>query len=146
MKKGVIIVISVILIGIIGTVVYYNSTQNKTREELIKENFLNDIALAKKGEATEEQKYLLCSDENNCENIEEFNIDNVELYRDNTDGSSVYKIKISWSCKEDGMCFYNEQPSFNEDTNLYEVETHYSVSSDNKIIECLGNVMGGPQY
>ena len=145
-NKGVIwliIILIVLVLGVASYIVYEKfikvDVEYGTKEEIIKQNFLNDIKLVKKGKGTEKQNYLLCSDIYNCENIDEFNIDNIHFFENGEDNKPVYKIKLSWNCKGDGECFYNEQYGYNDATKLNEIETFYKVDENNKIIECLGN-------
>lgn len=143
-NKGLIwliVILIIIVVGLASYIVYEKITKVEygTKEEIIKQNFLNDIKIVKKGKGTEKQKYLLCDDIYNCEHIDEFNIDNIEFYENGEDNKPVYKIKLSWSCKGEGECFYNEQYDYNDETKLNEIETFYRVDENNKIIECLGN-------
>lgn len=146
-NKGLIwliVVLIIIVVGLASYIVYEKITkvEYRTKEEIIKQNFLNDIKIVKKGKGTEKQKYLLCDDIYNCKNIDKFNIDNIEFYEINDDNKQVYKIKLSWSCKGEGECFYNEQYDYNDETKLNEIETFYKVDENNNIIEGLGNLYG----
>lgn len=149
-KKGIIwliVILIILVIGLASYIIYEKFIKVEygeygTKEELIKQNFLNDIDLVKKGRGGIEQKYLMCDDIYKCENIGAFYIDNVEFYENGEDNQPVYKIKLSWNCKNDGACFYNEQYGYNEETKLNEIETFYRVDENNNIIECLGNLYG----
>ena len=110
------------------------------KKEMIKQNFLNDIKLVKKGKGTEQQKYLFCDDIYDCEKIDKFSIDSIEFYENAEDNQSVYVFKLSWSCKGDGECFYNEQYGYNDETNMNEARTFYKVDKNNRIITGLGNI------
>ena len=110
------------------------------KKEKIKQNFLNDINLVKKGKGTEQQKYLFCEDIYDCKKIEEFSIDSIEFYEKVEDNQSVYIFELSWSCKGDGECFYNEQYGYNDETNMNEARTFYKVGKNNRIITGLGNI------
>lgn len=143
-NKGLVwlIVILIILVFGLASYIFYEKfikVEYGTKEELIKQNFLNDIDLVKKGRGGIEQKYLMCDDIYKCENIGAFYIDNMEFYENGEDNQPVYKIKLSWNCKDDGACFYNEQYGYNEETKLNEIETFYKVDENNNIIEYLGN-------
>lgn len=139
-----IVILIILVIGLASCIIYdkfikVEYGEYRTKEELIKQNFLNDIDLVKNGTGGIDQKYLMCDDIYKCENIGAFYIDNVEFYENGEDNQPVYKIKLSWTCKDNGECFYNEQYDYNEETKLNEVETFYKVDENNKIIECLGN-------
>lgn len=121
---------------------------NTNNIEQVKQNFLNDIELAKKGETTDKQQYLLCNYDDgynriNCQNIQEFNIDKIELYKTvelykqgNT--KYVYYVELSWKCKGEEECFYSEQVDTNND-GLNSTQTYYEVDENNYIVKCLGN-------
>ena len=143
-NKGLIwlIVILIIIIGIfVGNILYKKVTfvEQGTKEEIIKKNFLSDIKLVKYGNGTEQQKYLLCDDIYDCKKIDEFSIDSIEFYENGEDNKPVYKFELSWSCKGDGECFYNEQYGFNDETKMNEAKTFYKVDENNKVVEGLGN-------
>ena len=79
-KKGIILLIVILIILVIGLASYIiyekfikvEYGEYGTKEELIKQNFLNDIDLVKKGRGGIEQKYLMCDDIYKCEKIGAF--------------------------------------------------------------------------
>lgn len=113
-------------------------TENKipTKEERIKENFLNDL------KNNQNEAYLGCNKNYNCNNINTFDISDIKLMESTSDGYEIYAITYSWSCKNNTRdCFYNEQIAIEND--IYQATVYYKINPDTyKVVTTLGNSYG----
>ena len=112
------------------------TTNNTITDEKIISNFYKAIDDVKQGK---ENRALLCNVESpakvDCTNIKDFKIIDIEKFKD-LDKGSAYKFRISWTCKDNNECFYNEQ--YDKDGEKYFVTTYYKFV-DGIVTESLGN-------
>ena len=155
-KNKTLIIIELIVIGLLIFLIAYmiitaknkkavdmqSESESKTKEETlidnVKNNFESAVSDAKMGKKID---FIPCSEVGvDCTNIKDFNVLATELVDETKDGK-VFKITYEWLCKDDDVCFYNEQ--YSSDLNIngkIEAYSHYLIDEEGNIKRALGNV------
>lgn len=107
-----------------------------SREEKVKQSFLNGIEQVKKGEKVD---FILCGNGISCL-IKDADVTDIKYYADYDKDPLVYSISYTITCDQDDICFYNEQFDDEEgESDVLKGSSYYQVNEDGEIIKLLGN-------